>query len=362
MVTSRFPVVRRGYEPKAVDAALAELADLAKRVEHAEATTLAARTYAASLLDELDRLHALEDELTFSLDLARQTGQRILDDAAAQAAEMIADAEVQAGARLAVAELEARHHLDQANEAATRALTHAAALADARWADADQRATTRLQEGERHVALRLAAAEHRAHALLNSAQTQAREQRHEAETRSVALLAATELTIAEQVAEAQAALDLRATALERYRRAVLEEIDLLGRAEARLDPRLSRAAARLIEVVDGPDGLGAFSHTTDTLVTLARLLQRTNAVGALARVELAEQDGELLLRARKAGVGTPTAGSQAEPQAQAVGAPATIDLRAVAAPDGPELPMVSAADPAADPSLDPPVTAPRLHG
>ncbi|MFN0029122.1 MAG: DivIVA domain-containing protein [Acidimicrobiales bacterium] len=352
MVTSRFPVVRRGYEPKAVDATLAELDDLADRVRHAEATTLAARTYAASLLDELERLHALEDELTTSLDLARQTAARILDEAARAAAEMISEAEVQAGARLVVAELESRHQLEQANQTAISRVSEATAWAEALRADADGRATARLQDAKRQAALRLATAEHRAHSLVSSAQHQAQEQLQHADTSSTALLAATDLAVAEQMAAAQAELDDRAAQLDRYRQAVLGEIDLLGRAEARLGPRLSRASARLIEVVDAPDGLGAFTTTTDALVTLARRLQRANLDATLAGVTLDLGQQEVVFRMS-------TTGSLASADPAAV----MIDLRGTpvaAGPMLPMLPMVSVADPAADPSLPSPVRAPHL--
>lgn len=346
MVKSRFPVVWRGYEPKAVDAALQ---DLRAQLEHAEATTTAARTYAASLLDELQRLHDLEDELSAALELARQTGRRMLADVAGQAEALIADADVQAGARLAVAELEARDQLQQAESASANQLAQASRRAAALEADAEQRANTVVAHAERQSALQLASAEHRARAQLEDADERSREQLREAEERSVALLAATELTVSRQVADAQALLDRRAADLERYRQAVLAEIAMMAQAEGRLGPRLSRAAARLIEVVDAPDGLGAFSRNTDALVRVARLMQRANEAAALERPELSEQPGEVVFRFRTDAVDlrgvTTRAGGTAGP----------------ARHEEPPLPMVSVAEPDEDPSLEPPVVAPRLQ-
>ena len=231
----QFPVVRRGYEPRAVDAAVE---DLLHRVEHAESTTLAARTYSVSLLDELERLHALEDELTTSLDLARQTRDAVLADAAEQVTAMISTAEVQAGARLAVTELEARQLLGDAQLAASQLVT--------------------------------------------------RTEREAAEVRAsaAATLAASVAESQARLAEGRARLVVEAAEMEQYRMAIVAEASMLAQIETRLGPHLSRAAARLVEVVDGHEGIGAFSSVTAKLVHFARLVQRGVAAGTLDHVEL----------------------------------------------------------------------------
>lgn len=213
-----FPVAKRGYEPNAVDAAVEDLRD---RVMHAEATTLAARTYAASLLSELQRLQALEDELTTALELARQTGAAIVAEAQEQAAGILASTDHEAGARLAVAELEARNRTTAAQDEAARTL-----------------------------------------------------------------------------AEGRARLAAETAEMERYRLAIAAEAMMLQQVEQRLGPRLSRAAARLVEVVDAPDGIGPFSRTTSTLVEFCRLLQRSVDGGTFDDLELEVQGGEAVLRLR----------------------------------------------------------------
>lgn len=231
----QFPVVRRGYEPRAVDAAVE---DLLHRVEHAESTTLAARTYSVSLLDELERLHALEDELTTSLDLARQTHDAVLADAAEQVTAMISTAEGQAGARLAVAEMEARQLLGDAQLAASQLL----------------------KRTERDAA--------------------------EVSASASATLAASVAESQARLAEGRARLVVEAAEMEQYRMAIVAEASMLAQIETRLGPHLSRAAARLVEVVDGHEGIGAFSSVTAKLVHFARLVQRGVAAGTLDHVEL----------------------------------------------------------------------------
>ena len=218
MANRTFPVVRRGYEPRAVDAGVEDLRD---QVAHAEATTHAARSYAASLLGELHRLQELEDELTTALDLARQTAAAVIADAEAQAAAILAAATQEAGARLAVAELEARE----------------------RTADAERQANATLAEG-------------------------------------------------------RARLAVEAAEMEKYRLAIVAEASMLQQIEHRLGPRLSRAAARLIEVVDAPDGVGPFSQAAATLVEYAILLQRSVAAGTYRSAALQVQGGEATLHLR----------------------------------------------------------------
>jgi len=216
MAHPQFPTTWRGYEPKAVDAALE---DLREQITEAEAATGAARQYAADLLVELRRLQAIEDELTSSLDLARKMAENIEADARSQAASIIATAEVEAGARLAVVELEA----------------------------------SGLQADARAEAARL-------------------------------------------LAEGRARLEVEAAEMERYRFAIAAEASMLQQIEARLGPRLSRAAARLIEVVDAPDGLGPFSEATAALVETARLLQRSAHAGVLESVGVEVSGGSAVLR------------------------------------------------------------------
>ena len=55
MTYPQFPVVRRGYDRRAVEVALEDLRD---QIEQAEATVAASRSYAAELLAELRRLQA----------------------------------------------------------------------------------------------------------------------------------------------------------------------------------------------------------------------------------------------------------------------------------------------------------------
>lgn len=222
MANRTFPVVRRGYEPRAVDAAVEDLHD---QVAHAEATTHAARSYAASLLGELHRLQELEDELTTALDLARQTAAAIIADAEAQAAAIIATATQEADARLAVAELEARERTE----------------------DAEREANTTLAEG-------------------------------------------------------RARLAAEAAEMEQYRLAIVAEASMLQQIEHRLGPRLSRAAARLIEVVDAPDGIGPFSQAAATLVEYAILLQRSVAARTFEAAVLQVQGGEATLHLRTAAI------------------------------------------------------------
>lgn len=216
MAKRTFPVVRRGYEPRAVDAVVEDLHD---QVAHAEATTHAARAYAASLLGELHRLQALEDELTTALELARQTAQAVIDDAHAQAATILTNATQEAGARLAVAEIEARE----------------------RTTDAERQANRTLADG-------------------------------------------------------RARLAAEAAEMEQYRLAIVAEASMLQQIEHRLGPRLSRAAARLVEVVDAPDGIGPFSQAAATLVEYAILLQRSVAARTFLGAELAVQGGEATLQ------------------------------------------------------------------
>ena len=242
----QFPVVRRGYEPRAVDAAVE---DLLHRVEHAESTTLAARTYSVSLLDELERLHALEDELTTSLDLARQTRDAVLADAAEQVTAMISTAEVQAGARLAVAELEARQLLGDAQLVASQLVTRT-----------EREAADLLKRTERDAA--------------------------EVRASAAATLAASVAESQARLAEGRARLVVEAAEMEQYRMAIVAEASMLAQIETRLGPHLSRAAARLVEVVDGHEGIGAFSSVTAKLVHFARLVQRGVAAGTLDHVEL----------------------------------------------------------------------------
>lgn len=213
-----FPVVKRGYEPKAVDAAVE---DLHGRVMHAEATTHAARTYAASLLAELQRLQALEDELTTALDLARRTAAAVIADAEEQAGALLASADREAAARLAVAELEARNRTARAEDEAARTL-----------------------------------------------------------------------------AEGRARLAAETEELERYRLAIAAEAMMLEQIEQRLGPRLSRAAARLVEIVDAPDGIGPFSGATATLVEFCRLLQRSVDAGTFDGLVLEVHGGEAVLHLR----------------------------------------------------------------
>ncbi|MEZ5260602.1 MAG: DivIVA domain-containing protein [Acidimicrobiales bacterium] len=257
MAKRTFPVVRRGYEPRAVDAVVEDLHD---RVAHAEATTHAARAYAVSLLDELHRLQALEDELTTALELARQTAQAVVDDAHAQAATILATATQEAGARLAVAEMEARDRTSEAERQANRTL-----------------------------------------------------------------------------AEGRARLAVEAAEMEKYRLAIVAEASMLQQIEHRLGPRLSRAAARLIEVVDAPDGIGPFSGAAASLVEYAILLQRSVAAGTYEASRLQVQGGEATLHLQTKEIDLRD-GDPIVPIDQA-----TAPLRAVpASPPGP-------ADPAASP-------------
>jgi cell division septum initiation protein DivIVA len=217
-----FPVIKRGYEPKSVDAAMEDLRD---RVAHAEATTHAARRYAASVFTELHRLQVLEDELTTALDLARQTADAVLADAHQRATEMVAGAEQQAGACLALSDFEANQTIADARRDAERAL-----------------------------------------------------------------------------AEGRARLAAETAEMERYRLAIAAEATMLQQIEHRLGPRLSRAAARLIEVVDAPDGIGPFSHASAALVDFARLLQRSVAAGTYDSLALELDGGEAVLRLRSRAV------------------------------------------------------------
>jgi len=216
MAHPQFPTVRRGYEPRAVEAALDDLRD---QITQAEATAAASRQYAADLLAELQRLEALEYELTTSLDLARKVAENLEAEARSQAAAILSRADMEAGGRLAVAELEA-----------------SACTTDAR------------NEADRLLA------------------------------------------------EGRARLEAEAAEMERYRMAIVAEASMLAQIERRLGPQLSRAAARLIEVVDAPDGLGPFSKATASLVEVARLLQRAAHAGTLEAVSVEVTGGNAVLR------------------------------------------------------------------
>jgi len=226
MTQPQFPVVRRGYDRRAVDVALEDLRD---QIEQAEATTTASRSYAAELLAELRRLQAIEDELTTAVELAQRMAEQIRDEARREADEILAAArqevvdrlnraDAEAGARLAVTELEANGRLADATAEAERLL-----------------------------------------------------------------------------AETRAQLAAEAAEMERYRWAIAAEASMLDQIEQRLGPRLSRAAARLIEVVDAPDGIGPFSQATAALVETARLLQRAVHGGLLESVAIEADGGNVSL-------------------------------------------------------------------
>ncbi len=97
------------------------------------------------------------------------------------------------------------------------------------------------------------------------------------------------------LAEGRARLDAEAAEMERYRMAIVAEASMLAQIEQRLGPRLSRAAARLVEVVDAADGLGPFSQATASLVEAARLLQRAARASTLQAVSVEVGGGTAVL-------------------------------------------------------------------
>jgi cell division septum initiation protein DivIVA len=101
---------------------------------------------------------------------------------------------------------------------------------------------------------------------------------------------AAEAEAAEIVATGRAQLAKEAAELDSFRMAIAAEAATLNEIEKRLEGRISRAAAALVELVDAPGGLGPFSHATGSLVEFAQLLHHAQRSGALTevRIELEE--------------------------------------------------------------------------
>lgn len=104
-----------------------------------------------------------------------------------------------------------------------------------------------------------------------------------------------------EAAEAQAADLLTVTRaqlaretqeLDAFRMAIAAEAADLASAEQRLRGTISRAAAALVEIVDGPGGLGPFSQSTGSLVEFGRLLLAAAQTGALGEVRV-ELEGDV---------------------------------------------------------------------
>lgn len=110
-----FRTVRRGYEPGAVDAALDQARAAGAQLEVVNSQ---ARTHMRALLDELDRLHALEDELVKPVHLARQAAANIVTEATEHAEHLLAEATQHASLRLVAAEQEAMDRIGTARREA----------------------------------------------------------------------------------------------------------------------------------------------------------------------------------------------------------------------------------------------------
>ena len=238
MTQPQFPVVRRGYDRRVVDVALEDLRD---QIAQAEATTAASRSYAAELLAELRRLQAIEDELTTSVELAQRMAEQVRAEARHEAGEIVAAARQEADELLTAARQEVDDRLNRADAEAGARLAVTELEANGRLADATA-------EAERLLA------------------------------------------------EVRAQLAVEAAEMERYRLAIAAEASMLEQIEQRLGPRLSRAAARLVEVVDAPDGIGPFSQATAALVEAARLLQRAVHGGLLESVAVVTEGGNASLQ------------------------------------------------------------------
>jgi cell division septum initiation protein DivIVA len=122
----RFPIVRKGYEPAVVDAAL----DHAQAANaQLEAVNEQARTHMRSLLAELARLQALEDEFVTPVHLSRQAAATLVADAELEAARLVSEAENHASLRLVAAEQEAMDRLAAARRESEACVASAEAAA-----------------------------------------------------------------------------------------------------------------------------------------------------------------------------------------------------------------------------------------
>lgn len=95
----------------------------------------------------------------------------------------------------------------------------------------------------------------------------------EAQARAAAVVADAEATAARTLAAGRAVLAEEEEGLSALHMAIAAEAATLASLEDASD--ISRAAAALVEIVDGPGGLGPFSQAASTLIEFAQLLQRT---------------------------------------------------------------------------------------
>lgn len=100
----------------------------------------------------------------------------------------------------------------------------------------------------------------------------------DAEARAAALRADAEAEAARLVAEGHAKVAEEQEGLNALHMAIAAEASALAALEE--SAGFSRAAAALVEIVDGPGGLGPFSQATSTLLEFAQLLQRTARNGS----------------------------------------------------------------------------------
>ena len=116
---------------------------------------------------------------------------------------------------------------------------------------------------EEELARTLDDARQRAVQLVAEAEARAVEVVGDAHEKADAVLAAGRATLAEEAQQ-----------LDGLRMAVAAEAAALAALED--SSHISRAAAALVQLVDGPGGLGPFSRAAGTLLEFARLLQRTS--------------------------------------------------------------------------------------
>lgn len=117
----------------------------------------------------------------------------------------------------------------------------------------------------------------------------------DAQERAAATLAEADERAAATLAEGRAALARDERELDGLRMAVAAEAASLAALED--TSHISRAAAALVGIVDGPGGLGAFSRATGTLLEFAQLLQRTARGGSAPELHLDITDGDVVVSA-----------------------------------------------------------------
>jgi cell division initiation protein len=131
-----FDRVRKGWDPNQVGPYL----DRIERERAAyEATNLAAQAQIRELQSRLHHFELLEDELTRSVHLAKQTGDAIIEDARARAAEVVADGHAQAESIIVVG----RQQLAE-EERSLDGLRMAVAAEAAKLKEVEQRVATRI--------------------------------------------------------------------------------------------------------------------------------------------------------------------------------------------------------------------------